>query len=236
MSIFRRKRFYFALLMALSILFLYCMKHKGYISDERLMMLIRAYPTLAPLVFVALYGLCAVFLIPTLPLNLGAGYLWGGAWGGVFSMGGVAVGASCSFLLARYLLGGYFRRRHRGRFLRILQEEIDEKGWKAVALCRVSPAFPSGLMNYFFGITSIPFVTYIVTSLLFLLPATIGFAFLGDAIGGYTLQKEHTGLLLKLAAASAVICLFVIVSCVSNRYLARGKLNDENNLACPHPE
>jgi uncharacterized membrane protein YdjX (TVP38/TMEM64 family) len=200
---------------------LYHLKSSGCLSDDGLTSLVRLNPAGAPAIYIALYALSAIFLIPTLPFNLGAGYLWGGIWGSVIAMAGVTLGATCSFLLSRYLIGSYFLRKSSNQSVRLLQAEIEETGWKAVAFFRLNPVFPFGIMNYLFGVTSISYHCFIVTSFFSLLPATAGFAVAGDAIGGFTLNRELSGLLAKVLMASAFISLYVIVARLSARY--RGK-------------
>ena len=54
------------------------------------------------LLFVLAYAVAVTLLIPTLPLNLGAGVLWGAGWGSALSVAGATLGATLAFLLTRF--------------------------------------------------------------------------------------------------------------------------------------
>ena len=132
--------------------------------------------------FLLIYGLAAAAAIPTLPLNLAAGWLWGPVAGGVISALGAACGATIAFGAARTLFGQPLRRRFDNHFLSWAQEEFDSKGWRFVAFVRLNPVFPSGPLNYLFGLTSIPWQTYVWATALFLLPPSMAVAWIGHSV------------------------------------------------------
>ena len=114
------------------------------LTPEAIFAFIAEYAVLAPLLFVAVYVLFTVFLMPSLPLCLGSGLLWGPLWGGVLSTGGAIGGTCLAFLLARSALGQPLAERFENRLVAGIQEEIDEKGWRAVALMCFNPTLPPG--------------------------------------------------------------------------------------------
>jgi uncharacterized membrane protein YdjX (TVP38/TMEM64 family) len=59
--------------------------------------LVNAYPLAAPLAFVPAYALASTFLIPTLPLNIAAGVLWGPIVGTFLALAGSVLGALTAF-------------------------------------------------------------------------------------------------------------------------------------------
>ena len=90
----------------------------------------------AALVFALPYVLLATAAVPTTPLTVAAGLLFGAVAGGVIALGGGGMGAAVlSFLMSRYWLGEQFRRRsschrRRGAFL----EAVEDDGWKVILL------------------------------------------------------------------------------------------------------
>ena len=55
----------------------YLLRRAGYISPEQVMGFLQAHSTLAPVLFIALYAVLPSLMLPTLPLAIGAGFLWG---------------------------------------------------------------------------------------------------------------------------------------------------------------
>jgi len=54
----------------------------------------------AVLLFTLIYAISVIAALPSLPLNLAAGFFWGGILGGVYSTLGVTLGGWISFLIA----------------------------------------------------------------------------------------------------------------------------------------
>ena len=92
-----------------------------------------------------------------------------------------------------------------------------------MALLRLSPLVPFSLSNYLYGLTSVRFVPYLVTSWAAMLPATVLYVYLGAAgrtIGDGSPRSvwEWVFLAAGLAATAAVT---VILTRVARRELAR---------------
>jgi uncharacterized membrane protein YdjX (TVP38/TMEM64 family) len=118
--------------------------------------------------------------------------------------------AGLAFLVARHAARGAVEERARkdARFTAI-DKAIGERGWKIVALLRLSPAVPFSLSNYFYGLTAIRFWPYLLTSALAMLPGTLLYVYLGAAgkaaaRGGGRTTLENVYLALGLAATIAV--------------------------------
>ena len=211
------KRFTLAfMLLALIILFSYLKRH-GLIIPDKIFEVLANYPRLAPILFVSTYTILSVVLVPTLPLNIGAGFLWGPLWGTFLSILGATSGAICAFLIARYLGGDYFNQQFRHSAWIWLRNEIDKNAWKSVAFTRINPIFSFGPLNYFFGITSIPFSTYTWATIVFLLPPSALFASVGHSIGDFTLNGAAYGLLRNTLIVSAIFTALVFIRLVIKR-------------------
>ncbi|MBI4169014.1 MAG: TVP38/TMEM64 family protein [Acidobacteria bacterium] len=134
--------------------------------------------------FVVAYAVLAVLLVPGSVLTLGAGVVYGLAWGTAAVSAGSTAGAAGAFLIARYLA----RRRVESwaaanpRFAAI-DEAVGREGWKIVLLTRLSPVFPYTLLNYFYGLTRVRFGPYVLASWVGMLPGTVLYVYLGVAGG-----------------------------------------------------
>ena len=195
-------------------------RQAGGLELESFFKLIDEYPVFAPVLFVTAYALMVALLIPTLPVNLAAGVLWGGLWGGVLATIGSALGAVLAFHLARTSLGKLFARKYDNRLMNWIICQIDENAWKVVAFVRLNPAFPSGPVNFIFGLTSINFATYSYATLLFLFPPSLGVALIGAEAGNIILQGESLELF-RILSMTLVGILILLVGYWSGRALMK---------------
>lgn len=166
--------------------------------------LVQSHPVTSPALFVPAYALAVTVLLPTLPLNLVAGALWGPVFGGTLALAGSVSGAMLAFLVARGTFGQPLARRVDARFIKWLQAEFLRHGWKVVAFVRLNPIFP-GPVNFLFGFTSIPFRTYCWATMVFLIPPTVAFAIVGHSIGQLVLRGHVEDLRHTLLIAGASI-------------------------------
>lgn len=137
----------------------------------------------APLAFLALYAAGTVIFMPGLLFALAGGALFGPVWGSVLNLLGATLGASIAFLIARYLAGDWVQRRS-GGFLKRLMDGVESEDWRFVAFLRLVPLFPFNLTNYALGLTRISFASYVITSLLCMIPGAVAYTWLGHASRG----------------------------------------------------
>lgn len=148
------------------------------------------HSALAPLLFVGAYALAVLFMIPTLPLNIGAGFLWGPFLGGLYSLLGSTLGAVGAFLFARTTFGQPMARGFKGKTISRLAASLEKGGWKVVAFARLNPAVPTSIVNFLFGLTSLRLWTYTWASFVFFFPLCYVFAYLGFSTGGFMLDGD----------------------------------------------
>lgn len=134
-------------------------------------------------VFIGVYALAAILLLPGAIFTIAAGLVYGVAGGTAVALTGATLGAALAFLVGRYLL----RKRieslaRKNKKFGAIDRAIGEQGWKIIGLLRLSPLIPFNLSNYFYGVTGVGFWPYVVASCVGMLPGTLLFAYLG-AIG-----------------------------------------------------
>jgi uncharacterized membrane protein YdjX (TVP38/TMEM64 family) len=135
-----------------------------------------------PVVFLLLYAGAVVAAVPGSALTVAAGALFGSALGVIVVIHAATLGASLAFLIARYAARDTIARRlsSNATFQR-LDRLTEGHGAVIVALTRLVPLFPFNLLNYGFGLTRIPFWTYVFWSYLCMLPGTILYVVGADA-------------------------------------------------------
>jgi uncharacterized membrane protein YdjX (TVP38/TMEM64 family) len=137
-----------------------------------------------PAIFVGLYVLACVFLVPGSALTLGAGALFGLVQGVFCVWIGATLGAVVAFLVGRHLArDAVARRLQRHPGFRRIDEAVAKEGWRIVLLTRLSPVFPFNVLNYAFGITAVSLRDYTLATALGILPGTTLYVYLGSLAG-----------------------------------------------------
>ena len=136
-----------------------------------------------PVVFVPLYALGVVAALPGSALTVAAGALFGSVLGVIVVINAATLGASLAFLIARYLArDSIVAWLSKNEKLQRLDDLTEKHGAIIVALTRLVPIFPFNLLNFGFGLTSVPFWTYVLWSWLCMLPGTILYVVGADAL------------------------------------------------------
>ncbi len=139
---------------------------------------------LGPLIFIALYIVVCVLLLPGSIVTLGAGVLFGVVKGSIAVSIGSTLGATCAFLVGRYLARDWVSGKIAGNDkFKAIDEAVGREGWKIVLLTRLSPVFPFNLLNYAFGLTKVSLKHYFFASWVGMIPGTIMYVYIGSLAG-----------------------------------------------------
>ena len=143
---------------------------------------IDANPGIAWIVYILVYIIATVLLIPGSILTMGAGFLFPLPVGVILVSISSVTGASLAFLIGRFFardwIAGKISTMQR---FSALDRAIGEQGMLIVFLARLSPVFPFNLLNYGLGLTRVRFWHYVLASWIGMLPATILYVYLGTA-------------------------------------------------------
>ena len=139
--------------------------------------------SLGPFAFIAGYAAATLAFVPGSVLTLAGGAIFGLLNGSIYALTGATLGATLSFLLARYAAREAVERRLEGnpRF-QAIDHAVGQRGLKIVLLLRLSPIFPFNLLNYALGLTKIPLKSYLFASI-GMLPGTVLYTYSGLIIG-----------------------------------------------------
>jgi uncharacterized membrane protein YdjX (TVP38/TMEM64 family) len=130
----------------------------------------------------AAYVVAVLLFVPGSVLTIGAGLVFGLLWGTVIVSAASTTAAALAFLIARYVARGRVEALARGNEkFRAIDEAVREKGWRVVALLRLSPLVPFSIGNYLYGLTPVAFGPYVLASWIAMLPATVLYVWLGAA-------------------------------------------------------
>lgn len=127
-----------------------------------------------------LYACCNVLLLPGGLLSIGGGFFFGLWWGFFIVLVGNVSGAAIAFLISRWLGRKWFRRRiMKNPTLEALEPAVRREGWKIILLSQLHPLFPTSLLNYLYGLTTIRFRTCILWVAIGQAPGLFLYAYLG---------------------------------------------------------
>src|SRR3990172_11684479 len=178
--------------------------HRDQLDPVLLETTVRDLGPWAPLIHVLHFAVGTVFFVPGAIFGLAGGALFGPLWGTLLNLAGATLGATASFLIARYLAADWVRRRAGGR-LESLIARVEAEGWRFVAFVRLVPLFPFNLLNYALGLTRIPLTHYVLASLVCMAPGTLAYTWLGyagrEALAGDEAAIRYGPIALALLAA-----------------------------------
>jgi uncharacterized membrane protein YdjX (TVP38/TMEM64 family) len=110
-----------------------------------------------------LFAACNILLLPGGILAVGGGFFFGLWWGFLIVFVGNLIATAVSFALSRRIARGWFQQRlSNNATLRALGPAVERESWKIILLSQLHPLFPTSLLNYFYGITRIPFGSYML--------------------------------------------------------------------------
>ncbi|HTL16181.1 MAG TPA: TVP38/TMEM64 family protein [Patescibacteria group bacterium] len=177
-----------------------------------------------PVFFVLVYVLATILLVPGSVLSLGAGALFGVLLGSLLVSLGSIAGATCAFLLGRYVARDWVAKKVEGhsRFGAIDRAAAVE-GWRIVLLARLSPLFPFTLLNYAFGLTTISLGQYVLGSAIGMIPGTVMYVYFGSLARTGMGDQHRTSVqwALYILGFIATIAIVVIVTRIARRALAK---------------
>ena len=202
---------------------------------ERLDALFQSLGAWAPTVFILIWIVACVLLLPGLPISLVGGLVFGALWGSVWTTVGANLGAASAFLIGRYAARGMVEGWiENNKALKKIDDGVKQQGWRMLMITRLVPLFPFNVQNYVYGLTDIPFRTYVLVTLPSMIPGTIAYNFASGSArevilsGGQPEALKKTLLYLAIAAVFFVL-VSLIPGWVKKRYGAAAGADPEKN-------
>lgn len=167
-------------------------------------------------IFMFAYIALTAFSIPTGGiLTLTSGFLFGVLPATVYVCVGATIGAACAFLLTRYLVGQTIPQRY-PRYARKMDHEISRYGYSYLLMLRLVTVVPFFLVNIIAGTTSVSFFTFLWTTMVGIIPATMIFAFAGQELG--TISSVNDIFSKGMLAALLMLAFFALMPMLLKRF------------------
>jgi uncharacterized membrane protein YdjX (TVP38/TMEM64 family) len=151
-------------------------------NPETLTTLLQDLGVAGPFALMGLMTLAVVVSpIPSLPLDLAAGAVYGPFWGAVYVLFGAEVGAIISFLIGR-ALGREVLSRWLKRDITFCEQCSDQHLLGLVMLARLLPIFSFDIVSYGTGLTQMSLKAFALATFVGMLPPTFALTYLGSAV------------------------------------------------------
>lgn len=173
-----------------------------------------AESTWGALVFVVLYIVAVVTLVPGTIGTITAGAVFGFAVGFPVAMFGATIGATIAFFVARGL-GREGSQELLGSRLMSLDDWLGENDFVSIVILRLMPLVPFNLLNYASGLTAMRPSRYIAGTFVGMIP--------GTALTTFAASRADDPSSTAFIASAAALILVVVISTYGARRYARSR-------------
>ncbi|MFB2937521.1 TVP38/TMEM64 family protein [Aerosakkonemataceae cyanobacterium BLCC-F154] len=176
----------------------------GGINPNQLQLWLKEAGIWAPVIYIVIYTIATILVMPSTALNLTGGAIFGPWLGTLWTSIGAIVAAVVAFIFARTSGREFVARRLAGKW-QAMDAEMQQGGLFYMFAIRLLPIIPYGLVNFAAGLTSIKFRDYLLGTILGTVPGILPFVLLGSS----GLQAIRTGDILPLIGALALTGILV---------------------------
>ena len=149
---------------------------------EKISALVQSTGAWGPMVYILFCIAASLLFCPGIPMLLLA-IPFGALYGTIYAGIGLTLGASASFLLARYTLRSFIEGyAKRNSMFQKIDDGVKREGWRMVMFTRLVPVFPFNIQNFAYGLTGVRFWTFAIVSGICMLPGIAAYVFAGGSL------------------------------------------------------
>jgi uncharacterized membrane protein YdjX (TVP38/TMEM64 family) len=183
-----------------------------------LMHFVAANALASVLIYVAAYAFLTAISVPgAAVITVAGGFLFGTALGTVYTVVGATIGAVGVFLAARTALAGFLRALA-GPALKRMEAGFRADAFNYLLALRLMPLFPFFLVNIAPALLGVPLHTYVLATLIGIVPGSFVFASVGAGLGSlfdkmrdFSLEGAMTGEVIVALVGLSVLPLIPVV-------------------------
>jgi uncharacterized membrane protein YdjX (TVP38/TMEM64 family) len=182
-GIFMAKKWVIVTIIASLVLALFALNQFVFkVSPMSLRDWVLSFGLVAPFIYICLNVIRPFTLFPISVLSLAGGLAFGALWGTVYTVLSATFGAVLSFYLAKHLGVRWLKKKTASADkIEMLQDKLKGKGFYYVLILRIIPVINFDLVSYLAGVSRLKLRTYIVATLLGVLPGTLAYNLLGNS-------------------------------------------------------
>jgi uncharacterized membrane protein YdjX (TVP38/TMEM64 family) len=175
----------------------------GGVDRQQLQLWLQKMGGWAPVLYIFIYSIATICILPSTPLNLTGGAIFGVVWGTVWTSIAAILAAMLAFGFSRTIGRNLVSQKLAGKWEQI-DREMDRGGLFYMFAIRLLPLIPYGLVNFAAGLTSIKFRDYFLGTLLGTVPGILPFVMMGAGLTALK-QGDVWPLLLALALTGTLV-------------------------------
>lgn len=155
-------------------------------KPENLKTWIQSFGPMAVVVFVLLYAVNTITLLPPIAvMSLSAGVIFGPIIGGLAILAGALLGTTLTFFISRFLGTRYVHKMIKGKNIESFQNQLSQHGFLVILPIRLIGFPPWEFVNYASGLSKIKYRDYIAATMIGILPATFAQTFFVDRLANF---------------------------------------------------
>ncbi|MDF5708949.1 MAG: TVP38/TMEM64 family protein [Nostoc sp. S4] len=158
----------------------------------------------APIIYIFLYVVATVLILPSTALNLTGGAIFGPVLGTIWTSLAAIIAAIVSFTFTRTIGREAVAKRLAGKW-QAMDAEVRRAGLFYMFAIRLVAVMPYGLVNFTAGLTSVSFKDYLLGTSLGTVPGVLPFVL----VGSYGLKAFSTGDFLPMIGALSLTGILV---------------------------
>ena len=148
-------------------------------TPDRLSNYLNSVEDYAPIIYIGIMALAVIVSpIPSIPLAVASGMMFGSFLGGVYSLVGALFGAIVSFLIARYFGREIIQRFFRGKMLNY-PDSAERVLLRIVLISRLIPVVSFDVVSYGAGLTSLSLPKFAIATAIGMIPFTFAYTYYG---------------------------------------------------------
>ncbi|MBO1349765.1 MAG: TVP38/TMEM64 family protein [Hormoscilla sp. GUM202] len=170
----------------------------GGIDEARIQSYIEKAGIWSPIIYIVLYTIATLFVLPSTPLNMSGGAIFGFWLGTLWTLIAAVMAAVIAFVFTRTLGRQFIANKLAGRWEQI-DIEVGQGGLFYMFAIRLQAIIPYAIVNFAAGLTSISFRDYLLGTILGTVPGILPFVMMGSG-----LQSLQSGNIVPLISALAL--------------------------------
>lgn len=218
----KNKKLIISFLLIFTLSMIYFLFFRG-LTAEVLRNYIQNFGYLAPVIYILCFTFLPIAFFPVPVLALAAGLLFGFTFGTIYTLIGAALNSAIMFAIAKVLakdaVTELFQKKLPKKWSEFLLETDEKKGFGVIFILRLIPAMPYNVINYCAGLSSIKFRTYMLATMLGILPGTLVFL----NIGNQALNIKNPAFIISIL----LLILLTIFSILLGKKIAKKNLHDK---------
>ncbi len=129
-------------------------------------------------IYILAYTVRPIVFFPASLMTPLAALLFGPIYGWALAYVGAILSATVAFLIGRY----FGKKLKFTGFIQKYKEKLENNGFETVLFLRLVPLFPFDFVNYACGLSNIKYRTYLIGSLIGIIPGLTAYIFLGGSL------------------------------------------------------